>query len=80
MAEGLGAADQGRELVERQQRQLAEAAASARGRGGLRVACIQWPQPLMACGAWVPELIQVRMQDLCERLSSRPVQGSVAIA
>ena len=59
VADALGVPDKGRQLVEGQQRQLAAAADSARGRGSMRVACIQWPQPLMAAGAWVPELIQV---------------------
>lgn len=66
VADGLGVPDKGRQLVQRQQRQMADAAASARGRGSLRVACIQWPHPLMACGAWVPEMIQVGgEQSLC---------------
>ena len=65
MADGLGVPEQGRQLVERQERQLADAAASARGRGSVRVACIQWPQPLMACGAWVPEMIQVGVECQC---------------
>ncbi|EFN55954.1 hypothetical protein CHLNCDRAFT_145264 [Chlorella variabilis] len=66
VADGLGVPDKGRQLVQRQQRQMADAAASARGRGSLRVACIQWPHPLMACGAWVPEMIQMTgSQDVC---------------
>lgn len=56
--------DKGRQLVEAQQRQLEAAANSAKGRGSLRVACVQWPQPLMAAGAWVPELIQVIAQQV----------------
>lgn len=60
IADALGVPDKGRQLVEAQQRQLEAAANSAKGRGSLRVACVQWPQPLMAAGAWVPELIQVR--------------------
>ena len=59
VADALGVPDTGRQLVEEQRRQLGAAAAAARGRRGLRVACIQWPSPIMACGAWVPELIRV---------------------
>lgn len=59
VADALGVPDRGRQLVEEQRRRLQAAADSARGRGSLRVACIQWPSPLMACGAWVPELVKV---------------------
>lgn len=59
-----------------QQRQLESAAASARGRGSLRVACIQWPSPLMACGAWVPELIEV---GACGAVVLRAWRGLVAL-
>lgn len=60
VADGLGESEKGRQLVAAQRQQLEAAAGSARGRGSQRVCCIQWPQPLYACGAWVPELVQVR--------------------
>ena len=62
VADALGAGEAGRQRIGAQQRQLAAAAEAARGRGQLRVACIQWPSPLMACSAWVPELIRVSEQ------------------
>ncbi|PSC70726.1 cobalamin-binding isoform A [Micractinium conductrix] len=66
VADALDAGEAGRQLVEGQRRQLGVAAEAARGRGSLRVACIQWPQPLMACGAWVPQLVQMTgSQDVC---------------
>jgi hypothetical protein len=59
VADGLEVPERGRAVVEKHRQHLADVAASARGRGSLRVAAIQWPQPLMACGAWVPEMIKV---------------------
>lgn len=59
VADALGAGEAGRQKIAAQQQRLAAAAEAARGRGRLRVACIQWPSPLMACSAWVPELIKV---------------------
>lgn len=66
VADALGAGEAGRQRIGAQQRQLAAAAEAARGRGQLRVACIQWPSPLMACSAWVPELIRMTgSADVC---------------
>ena len=65
VADGLGVPGKGRQLVQAQQQQLRDAANSARGRGSLRVACFQWPSPLMACGAWVPELVQASGDGVC---------------
>ena len=67
VADALDAGEAGRQLVEGQRRQLGVAAEAARGRGSLRVACIQWPQPLMACGAWVPQLVQASAGGGCRR-------------
>ena len=66
VADALGAGEAGRRLVADQRRQLAAAADSARGRRPLRVALLQWPQPLMACGAWVPQLVALAgSTDVC---------------
>ncbi|KAI3437865.1 hypothetical protein D9Q98_000311 [Chlorella vulgaris] len=66
VADGLEVPERGRAVVEKHRQHLADVAASARGRGSLRVAAIQWPQPLMACGAWVPEMIKMAgSQDVC---------------
>jgi len=54
-----GASPAGAQLVESQRRQMAGAAESCNGRGHPRVACIQWPQPLMAAGAWTPQLVEM---------------------
>jgi iron complex transport system substrate-binding protein len=58
VADGLGASRRGLELVESLRRrldQIAEKARSASSRPS--VACIEWIEPLMAAGNWMPELV-----------------------
>ena len=54
----LGDADRGRELASRLEGRVAEIAERAvRIRSRPRVACIEWIEPLMAAGHWMPELV-----------------------
>jgi iron complex transport system substrate-binding protein len=60
VAEALGAADQGRQLVERlQERMTAIADRARRLPDSPSVACIEWIDPLMAAGNWMPELVEM---------------------
>lgn len=62
IATALGVSERGKGLVcEMQQRMLeiSEKAKDACHGVMPRVACIQWPHPLLTCGAWVPELIDM---------------------
>jgi iron complex transport system substrate-binding protein len=59
-AAALDRVDAGAELVghlERSMRDIAESAASARDKP--RVATIEWIEPLMAAGNWMPELVEM---------------------
>ena len=70
VADAMGASQAGAELVETQQRQMEAAAESSSGRGHPRVACIQWPHPLMAAGAWTPQLVHMSGGvDVCGRVN-----------
>lgn len=52
--------DRGEATVARLQNQMNEIAAKASQAGSRpRVACIEWQQPLMAAGNWVPELVEM---------------------
>src|SRR2546428_588725 len=58
VAEALGVADRGRALragLERRVQAIAERASRSAARPG--VACIEWIDPLMAAGNWMPELV-----------------------
>lgn len=56
----LGVGDRGAELVARLQERLARIATiSARAEKRPRVACVEWYDPLMAAGNWVPELVEI---------------------
>lgn len=66
VAAALGVPEKGAAAIERQRRAMSGAAASGRGRGAPRVACLQWPHPLMAAGSWVPEIIAMAGgRDVC---------------
>jgi iron complex transport system substrate-binding protein len=68
VAAALGAAAEGEALVAAQRRRMEVAAAGALGRPRPRVACVQWHAPLLAAGAWVPELVaQAGGADVCGR-------------
>ncbi len=60
VAEALGVPERGRALVGELQARIE--AVTARARGATRrptVACIEWVDPLMAAGNWMPELVEL---------------------
>jgi len=57
VALALGAGERGIELVTGLNRRLTEIAHTARAAERPRVACIEWIEPLMAAGNWMPELV-----------------------
>jgi len=60
VAEALGAPGRGEDLNRRlQQRMHAIAARAAEAPQRPTVACIEWIEPLMAAGNWMPELVQM---------------------
>ncbi len=59
VARALGVEEAGRALVADMQRRLAAVAARVAGRARPRVAFIEWVEPLMAGGNWMPELIEL---------------------
>lgn len=60
LAEACGVEERGRELVESMEARMKEIARRARATGRRpRVAAIEWQEPLMAAGNWVPELIDM---------------------
>lgn len=60
VASALDAADRGEALIGTLERRMAEVSAEAKGAGGLpTVAAIEWIEPLMACGNWMPELVEL---------------------
>jgi iron complex transport system substrate-binding protein len=57
LAHACGVKERGRRLVEEIQRDMAEISASARATGrSPRVVNVEWQEPLMAAGNWIPEL------------------------
>lgn len=59
VADALGAPERGKELVDKLEGRMAAVASRSRDldeRPG--VACIEWLDPLMAAGNWVPELVE----------------------
>lgn len=80
VADALGASEAGARLVEKQRRQMADAAECCSGRGHPRVACIQWPHPLMAAGAWAPQLVQMcGAQDVCGKVEEAVMLSQEAL-
>jgi iron complex transport system substrate-binding protein len=60
VADALGVPDRGEEVVaEIRARMASIAALAARTTSRPRVACIEWLDPLMAAGNWVPELVEL---------------------
>ncbi|MBX9588441.1 MAG: cobalamin-binding protein [Hyphomonadaceae bacterium] len=57
VADALGAAAAGEELVVRMQRRIDAVRAAVAGRPRPTVAFIEWVEPLMAGGNWMPELV-----------------------
>jgi iron complex transport system substrate-binding protein len=60
VAEALNAADRGETLIARLQERMADIAAVAQVQPVRpTVACIEWIDPLMSAGNWVPELVEL---------------------
>jgi iron complex transport system substrate-binding protein len=60
VANAFGAGDRAHELVRRLQRGMADIAEKSRSlQSRPRVACIEWIEPLMAAGNWMPELVDL---------------------
>ena len=49
----------GEQLVQDMRREMEEIARSCQGGQRPRVACVEWIEPLMAAGNWVPELVEL---------------------
>lgn len=58
VADRCGVPERGHRLVAALQSRMAGIVAKAKGKPK-RVACIEWQEPLMAAGNWVPELIEM---------------------
>jgi iron complex transport system substrate-binding protein len=60
VAAALGRPESGEALVSDIERRMAAIAQKARGLGRRpRIACVEWIEPLMAGGNWVPELVEM---------------------
>ena len=60
VARGVGKEQEGRQLLTHYQTRISALADQCRTRGSLpSVACIEWMEPLMAAGNWIPELVQL---------------------
>lgn len=60
VAEAFGVHERGRTLVQQLQQRMAAIAEAAQALPNKpRVACIEWIEPLMAAGNWMPELVQM---------------------
>ena len=60
IAEALGVAEKGESLIDGYLRRLRDISrAIPAGRLHPSVACIEWMEPLMAAGNWVPELVEI---------------------
>jgi len=59
IAAALGVPERGVQLVTRLRSRMRGIAERARGQARPRIACIEWIEPLMAAGHWMPELIEL---------------------
>lgn len=59
VADALGAPERGAQLVARLKARMAGISARAGGLPRRTVACIEWIDPLMAAGNWMPELVEL---------------------
>jgi iron complex transport system substrate-binding protein len=57
IADALGVPERGVQLVTRLRARMRAIAERTRGRPPVRVACVEWIEPLMAAGNWTPELL-----------------------
>src|SRR5205823_4029706 len=58
VADALGAGDRGESLVRQLQSRVEAITEKARGLRRPTVACVEWIEPLMASGNWMPELVE----------------------
>lgn len=58
VADALDVPDKGHELIHSCQQRMAAIAAEAKALEPPRVACIEWIEPLMSGGNWLPELVK----------------------
>jgi iron complex transport system substrate-binding protein len=59
VARACGVPERGEGLVESLTMRLAEIGGRVGDAGRPTVACIEWPEPLMAAGNWTPELVEI---------------------
>jgi iron complex transport system substrate-binding protein len=59
VAAACGVRDRGERLITEWQQRMRAVAERVRGRPRPAVACIEWVDPLMAAGNWVPELVEL---------------------
>lgn len=60
ISDALGVSERGDEIISGMKQKMNEIANKAnRGDERPSLVCIQWPHPLLTCGAWVPELIEM---------------------
>ncbi len=59
VADALGVSSTGAALVQQLERRVEAIAAKARSQNRPTVACLEWVDPLMAAGNWVPELVEL---------------------
>ncbi len=59
VAEALGVPERGEALVNRLRGRMAAVSAEVSGLAKPSVACLEWIDPLMAAGNWVPELVEM---------------------
>lgn len=72
VAEALGAAERGPALVDGLRARMADIAARASvQKSSPRVACVEWIEPLMAAGNWVPELVEMAGGENCFGIAGR---------
>ncbi len=59
VAHALGISERGEDLIRQLQQRMQTIAAQAPAHPPLRVACLEWMEPLMDAGYWIPELIEM---------------------
>ncbi|MBI5201487.1 MAG: cobalamin-binding protein [Elusimicrobia bacterium] len=59
VADSLGISAEGEALIGKLQKRIDAISAKAKGLRKTRVACVEWLDPLMAAGNWMPELVEL---------------------
>jgi iron complex transport system substrate-binding protein len=72
VAEGLGAVEEGDGLLRRMDERIAKVRARVAGRARPRTVFIEWADPLMAGGNWMPELIEAAGGDNLFGVAGKP--------